>query len=138
VAKKRGKSVGVKKAGANKAPKASKSLKVRAVVKPRPRGGSRPAERSGRPAVARPAAAASSATPPSLLERAERLRDDILRSKISHPDPWRYTAKARAFGERAQRIIDDAAAGRDAGRALQALVGEVEGDPDYRQARRLL
>jgi hypothetical protein len=147
VAKKRGKSVGAKKTGASKTPKASKPPKTRVAAKPEPRGGSREPAKSRRPAATRPASvtprrpsapALSAAVPPSLLERAERLRDDILLSKMSHPDPWNYTAKARAFGERAQRIVDDAAAGREAGRALQALVAEVEGDRDYREARRLL
>jgi len=40
---------------------------------------------------------------------AERLRDDILRSKLTHPDPWTYGAKARAWGERAQALVEEIA-----------------------------
>ena len=77
---------------------------------------------------------------PSLLERAERLRDDLLRSKLTHPDPWSYTAKARAWGERAQGLVEDiAVVGQTP--ALHATVGkltaEVEGDADFQKARQL-
>ncbi len=77
---------------------------------------------------------------PSLLERAERLRDSILRSKLSNPNPWHYTGKARVWAQRAQRIVDDIAAGGEAEtcqRAFEALATEVEGDADFQEARRL-
>ena len=51
---------------------------------------------------ARPAAASAG---PALEEQAERLRDDILRSKLTHPDPWRYAPKARGWGERVQVLV---------------------------------
>jgi hypothetical protein len=74
------------------------------------------------------------------LERAERLRDAVLKSKLCHPDPWLYTPKARVWSQRAQQIVEliatdgDAAAHR---RAFEALGAEVEGDPDFQEARRL-
>jgi hypothetical protein len=77
---------------------------------------------------------------PTVLERAERLRDEVLKSKLCHPDPWNYTPKARAWGERAQRIVDIIASGEDADahrRELEAFAAEVEGDPDFQEARRL-
>jgi hypothetical protein len=77
---------------------------------------------------------------PSLLERAERLRDDLLRSKLTHPDPWSYTAKARAWGEQAQALVEEiAVAGQTP--ALHATVAkleaEVEDDADFQKARQL-
>jgi hypothetical protein len=74
------------------------------------------------------------------LERAERLRDVVLKSKLCHPDPWRYTPKARAWSQRAQQIVETIAAGGDAAadqRAFEAFAAEVEGDPDFQEARRL-
>ena len=147
MAKKRGKSVSVKKTPTKKAPNAVKPPQAKAAPKSAPRGRSGLAGPSKTPPVTRTASVTSrhpppptprAAAQPSLLQRAERLRDDILRSKLSHPDPWTYTPKAHAFGDRAQRIVDDAAAGRDPRRALDALAAEVEGDRDYQEARRLL
>lgn len=90
---------------------------------------------------ARPAAAARAASPgPTLLEQAEQLRDDIQRSKLCHPDPWAYTAKARAWGQRAQALVERIAAageGGDARQALERLRAEVEADRDFQEARRL-
>jgi hypothetical protein len=68
------------------------------------------------------------------------LRDAIQRSKLTAADPWKYTAKARAWGERAQRLMDQF--GRDAGsssarQALDSLRAEVERDQDFQAARRL-
>jgi hypothetical protein len=83
------------------------------------------------------------ALPPSertLLERAEQLRDDILRSKLTHPDPWTYTTKARTWGEGIQALVEEiAVAGQTP--ALHARFAtwsaEVEGDPDFQRARQL-
>ena len=79
-------------------------------------------------------------TEPSLLERAERLRDDLLRSKLTHPDPWSYTAKARAWGERAQALVEEIVVVGETP-ALHAtvtkLATEVEGDADFQKARQL-
>jgi hypothetical protein len=76
----------------------------------------------------------------TLLQRAERLRDDIQRSKLTHPDPWRYTGKARAWAKRAQELVaaidarGETAAERQ---AFERFAAEVEADADYLEARRL-
>jgi hypothetical protein len=106
----------------------------------------RPTPRTVRPAARRAAAAkpaartAAAATGPSLLERAERLRDEVLRSKMTHPDPWRYTTKARGFATRAQGLVDQIS--RDGGsaaseRAVAALVAELAADRDFQEAKAL-
>jgi len=75
-----------------------------------------------------------------LLAQTERLRDEIQQSKLTHPDPWSYTSKARAWAVRAQALVEqvdrdgDSAATR---RAFQALSAEIEADRDFRDARRL-
>jgi hypothetical protein len=77
---------------------------------------------------------------PSAGERAEHLRDDILRSKLTHPDPWVYAGKARAWGDRAQGLVELMAVEGPtpaALRALEALYAEVERDRDFQEARRL-
>jgi hypothetical protein len=77
---------------------------------------------------------------PTLLEQAERLRDDVLRSKLTHPDPWSYTAKARGWGERIQRLVEEVAvAGQTPAlhAAVRTLTAEVEGDADFQRARQL-
>lgn len=98
------------------------------------------------PVVARPPAAVKPASSPStvptalgLLDQAERLREAIQRSKLTHPDPWSYTPKARGWGERAQTLVDQLARGEDgtARRALETLAAAVEGDRDFQEARRL-
>jgi hypothetical protein len=63
-----------------------------------------------------------------------------MRSKLTHPDPWSYTAKARAWVERIQGLVEEiAVAGQTP--ALHAAVGklaaEVEGDADFQRARQL-
>jgi hypothetical protein len=119
----------------------------KASSKPRKAAGKPPATRTAKAAPeARPAApatrAAAPARPagPSLLELAERLRDEVQRSKLTHPDPWTYGAKARPWGERAQAVVDQVAVSGDTGaarRALETLDGEVRGDRDFQEARRL-
>ncbi len=98
------------------------------------------------PAAAAPKRAAAAARPappvaePTLGERAERLRDEIQRSKLTHPDPWRYTAKARGWGERAQVLVELIAVRGDTASArgsLEALAAELERDRDFQEARRL-
>jgi hypothetical protein len=111
----------------------------------------RPATRGasgGQPAtvVTAPALGAGATRPalppaePTLLERAERLRDDVLRSKLTHPDPWTYTAKARAWGERAQALVEEIAVTDQTPplhAAVAELAAEVEGDADFQKARQL-
>lgn len=112
-------------------------------TKPAARGGTKAravkpaAKADGKAAPARPAAAVSA---PSVLERAETLRDAIQRSKLTAPDPWAYTAKARGWGQRAQALVDRVARDGDTSAARQALdklSAEVEGDRDFKEARRL-
>ena len=89
--------------------------------------------------VALPRSAAVTAGP-GLADLAERLRDDIQRSKLTHPDPWTYAAKARAWGVRAQTLVEEIAlkGGTSATRrTLEALDGEVQRDRDFQEARRL-
>lgn len=73
------------------------------------------------------------------LQRAEKLRDAILRSKLTAADPWTYTPKARAWVQRAQQLVNELAL-RDDDPELEArlatLSAEVEADPDFREARR--
>jgi hypothetical protein len=88
-------------------------------------------------AAARPASAPAG---PALGERAERLRDEILRSKLTHPDPWTYAPKARAWGERAQILVETIVIqGHTPAvlRTLEALAAEVQRDRDFQEARRL-
>jgi hypothetical protein len=76
---------------------------------------------------------------PPLLQDAERLRDAILKSKLTHPDPWSYTPRARAWSQQAQQIVERIATGGDVEeqrRAFQRLEAEVESDPDFQEARR--
>ena len=134
MAKKRGKSRGAK------TPMTTGNMtRAKTAAKASPRPVSRPAvtTKAARQVPAAPSRRPAPAAEPSPLERAERLRDDIQRSKVTHPDPWSYTAKARPWGERAQRLVDDGAAGRDVRRAVAALAAEVEGDRDFQEARRL-
>ena len=88
-------------------------------------------------AMARPV---PSSAGPTLGEHAERLRDEIQRSKLTHPDPWRYAAKARGWGERAQVLVELIAARGDPSSArgsLDALAAELRADRDFQEARRL-
>lgn len=91
----------------------------------------------------RPSAPASRPVPapPTLLEEAERFRDEIQRTKLCHPDPWAYTPKARGWAQQAQALVDRIATGDQGGGARDALArlrAEVEGDRDFQEARRLL
>jgi hypothetical protein len=90
--------------------------------------------------AAAPARSTAPAAGPSLGEHAERLREEIQRSKLSHPDPWRYSAKARGWGERAQVLVELIAVRGDTASArgsFEALAAELEGDRDFQEARRL-
>ena len=130
------------KAAPRPAAKAAKTAK--AVTKPAAKVVAKPAAKA--PAAAPPKRAAAAARPapsaaePSLEARAEHLRDQIQQSKLSHPDPWRFGAKARGWGERAQVLVELIAARGDTASArgsLDALAAEVEGDRDFQEARRL-
>jgi hypothetical protein len=93
--------------------------------------------------VAAPAPKQAAAAPHaglSLGERARQLHEEITRSKLTHPDPWRYADKARGWGERAQVIVEVIAVRGDTASArgsLEALLAEVDRDRDFQEARRL-
>jgi hypothetical protein len=141
VAKKTGKRSVTKKAASKPSkaaprPTAKAAKTAKAATKPAPKA----------PAAAPPKRVAAAARPappaaePTLGERAERLRDEIQRSKLTHPDPWRYTAKARGWGERAQVLVELIAVRGDTASArgsLEALAAELERDHDFQEARRL-
>jgi hypothetical protein len=137
---------------AKKAPKRSTTMKSKKPPKATARAAAKPPEkpavkattRSKPTAPARPAVATARPGPqsagPSLLEQAERLRDEIQRSKLTHPDPWTYGVKARPWGVRAQALVDQLAARGDdtaTRRALVTLEAEVQGNRDFQEARRL-
>ena len=106
---------------------------------PTPSDGARSVRPAGSPTRPPIAAVSPVAAGPTPLERAEGLWEQIVRSKLTHPDPWPYTAKARAWARRAEQIIDDLAIGRTtegARQALTALTAEVEQDRDFQAARR--
>ena len=87
-----------------------------------------------------PARPAPVAHGPALVERAERLRDEILRSKLTHPNPWTYAPKARGWGERAQVLVELIVVQGPSPTTLRTLEGlhaEVERDRDFQEARRL-
>ena len=125
-----------KKAQKRSAPK--KASTKAAKPAPRPAGKAATAHATAK-RVSAPRPAPQSAGP-NVGERAERLRDDILRSKLTHPDPWTYATKARGWGDRAQVLIElIVVQGHTpaALRTLEALHAEVEGDRDFQEARRL-
>jgi hypothetical protein len=100
------------------------------------------AARAGDAGAGRGAAPGTAPAPrgPSLLERAEQLRDVIQRSKLTHPDPWTFSAKARGWSQRAQVLVQEVAASGDTPanrRSVETLAAEVEGDPSFQEARRL-
>jgi hypothetical protein len=96
-----------------------------------------PVTAGARRVIVRPAPAPAG---PNLGERARRLRDEIARSKHTHPDPWTYAAKARAWGDRVEILVEqiiirgDTVATR---RSLEALDAELQRDRDFQDARRL-
>jgi hypothetical protein len=132
VAKKRQTRPAPRKKAPSKTPKAAGQRAAKASAKAAPKAKATAAAR-------RPAAPAQPAGP-GLLELAERLRDDILRSKHTHPDPWGYGTKARPWGERAQVIVAQIAVSGDTPatrRVWEALDAEVQRDRDFQEARRL-
>jgi hypothetical protein len=133
-----------KKTGNRSATKKTGSSRPKAGVRPSGKAAKKPAAKAKATASGSRAAAtarpASRPAGPTLGEHAERLRDEIHRSKLTHPDPWRYAAKARPWGERAQVLVElitvrgETAAARS---SLEALVAELEADRDFQEARRL-
>jgi len=121
--------------------------KTKSTVKPKPKATAKPPVKSGRassPApgrrVASPAVApARRAAPLPLLERGKALRDAIQLSKLTAPDPWSYTGRARTWLGRVERLLDRISAGVETAemrKAIETLAAEVEGDRDFQEARR--
>ena len=131
-----------KKAQKRSAPKKAASKSSKSVRSAKPTAKAKPAAKV-KPPAARPLASARPAAAPTGLSHGEqlaRLRDEILRSKLTHPDPWRYAPKARAWGEQVEVIVIQTGSGSftpAALRALDALAREVEADRDFQEARRL-
>jgi outer membrane biosynthesis protein TonB len=114
------------------APRSAGKPAIKSTAQAKPSKAAKPAVSTGR-AAAVPSGRA-------LGEQAAQLRDDILRSKLTHPDPWRYAGKARGWGERAQALVDQTAVDSHAAgaqRAFEALASEVQADRDFQEARRL-
>src|SRR5215470_7372080 len=59
---------------------------------PKAAGGS-----SARGTTSRTGSSPGSSAPAALLQEAETLWEQIVRSKLTHPNPWDYTVKARAW-----------------------------------------
>ena len=122
---------------------------------------SKPPEAAPKPAAKAPARtpakAAPKAAPPAkravaesrpapaptrhrLTDQVERLREQIQRSKLTHPDPWTYGAKARGWGDRVQVLVEQITVQGEspaAQRTIEALDAEIQGDRDFQEARRL-
>ncbi len=129
-----------KKRQARPAAKKASSTPRKAAGKPAATKAAKAAPTARAAAPATRAAGPARPAGPGLMELAERLRDDILRSKHAHPDPWAYGAKARPWGDRAQVIVAQIAVAGDtpaSRRALEALDDEVRRDRDFQEARRL-
>jgi len=138
VAKKAAKRAAGKKA--TKTPKAAPRPAAKAATKAPVKAPGKALVKAATKPPAAPARPAPASAGPDLGERAERLRDEIQRSKLTHPDPWSYAAKARAWGERAQNLVQQIAIGGNtasAKSALEALDAEVQRDRDFQEARRL-
>ena len=127
-----------KKAQKRSAPKKASTKSAKAARRPAHKAAAKApgaAKRTG--PAARPT---SPSAGPDVSERAERLRDDILRSKLTHPDPWTYAPKARGWGERAQVLVEMIVVQGHTPvlvRTFETLHAEVEGDRDFQEARRL-
>jgi outer membrane biosynthesis protein TonB len=126
-----------KKAQKRSAPKKASTKSAKAA--PRPAAKTTKARVASTRASA-PAQPATRTHGAGLHERARRLHEEILRSKLTHPNPWTYAPKARAWGERAQVLVElIVVQGHTPGalRTLETLHAEVERDHDFQQARRL-
>ena len=145
MAKKRGKMTGRKKATTITAGRAKAKAAAprpnhppaKAPAKTTPKTAAKPTLPARAQAAPSPASAPRGPVVVTLVARAERLYDDIQRSKITHPDPWTYTTKARGWVKRAEQLVVEASAGRDVRRDLDGLAAEVERDRDFQEAHRL-
>lgn len=135
-----------KKVQKRSATKKTASKPPKAAPKP---AGKAPARTAGKaapkaaPPAKRAVAESRPASPPtrhSLTDQVERLREQIQRSKLTHPDPWTYGAKARGWGDRVQILVEQITVQGEspaAQRTIEALDAEIQGDRDFQEARRL-
>jgi hypothetical protein len=135
-----------KKVQKRSATKKTPSKPPKAAPKP---AGKAPARTAGKaapkaaPPAKRAVAESRPASPPtrhSLTDQVERLREQIQRSKLTHPDPWTYGAKARGWGDRVQILVEQITVQGEspaAQRTIEALDAEIQGDRDFQEARRL-
>jgi len=138
VAAKKGKTPPARRVGKTTPSQAKGARGTKSVVASKGQTATKPQAPSSRPVTPRGVLARGLAQP-SPLERAERLRDAIEQSKLSAADPWVYAAKARAWRQRAQQLVDEIARSGDTPalqRGLATLAAEVEGDRDFQEARR--
>jgi hypothetical protein len=121
---------------ASKPPKAARKPAGRAPAKTTAKAAPKAAPAAKRAvAPSRPVPA-----PLSLMDQVERLREQIHRSKLTHPDPWTYGTKARVWGDRVQILVAQVAVEGDSPavqRTIEALDAEIQGDRDFQEARRL-
>lgn len=126
---------------ATKRRKTSRGKTARTTAKPKPTGGAGGKDRRRAPdrrtGERRATPGRPGTTELPLGERAERLRAAIEQSKLTAPDPWTYTPKARRWGQRAEQLVYRIRGGESPvlGRELEALTAEVEGDRDFQDAR---
>jgi hypothetical protein len=135
-----------KKVQKRSATKKTPSKPPKAAPKP---AGKAPARTAGKaapkaaPPAKRAVAESRPASPPtrhSLTDQVKRLREQIQRSKLTHPDPWTYGAKARGWGDRVQILVEQITVQGEspaAQRTIEALDAEIQGDRDFQEARRL-
>lgn len=101
-----------------------------------------PTEQPAAPAVPGGAPATpvgdAAAPPGRWQDRARTFRETLERTKHTAPDPWAYTAKVRGWVRRLEGLWERPEDGAAASRELEALVAEIEADPDFQEARRRL
>ena len=107
-----------------------------AVPTPKPAGRYLPAAPSAKPAAAPAAkrAGANAAHPDSPWTSTPGCSMPTSAKQATHPDPWRYAAKARGWGERAQVIVELITVRGATTSALSsagALVAELDKDRDF-------
>jgi hypothetical protein len=129
-----------KKTGKHSATKKAVSKPSKTTARPAAKAAKKPAAKPAAAPAAKRAGANTAHPGLPMDERARQLHADIARSKLTHPDPWRYAAKARGWGERAQVIVELITIRGETASALsslEALVAELDKDRDFQEARRL-
>ena len=127
------------KRGKRSGTKTKSTGKAKATAKPPVKSGRAAGPAPGRRAASPAVAPARRAAPLPLLERGKALRDAIQLSKLTAPDPWSYTGRARTWLGRVERLLDRISAGVETAemrKAIETLAAEVEGDRDFQEARR--